>query len=386
MSINFSQPGGSPTDIPIASPTEESSAITNTPLSSSADSVQNSNGGVSAPTFNPATSSPAAPSPAGDKTGISPGVVAGAAVGAAVGAAILTFLITFMFLRRKNEKHHRRRKHASGSGGLSTYTEKALPKDPSHRDDALVAISKWQKHLPQSADDNTIRSSVKTLFDQVEVHVENFYRDSAVQVTESQQADLLRVDSPHLPESIVALLPRARSQTALIKHCLLSYIVASISVEDDSVQSLLPPDYATLPHLARAAGQKKPGKSLSTVPRPTPVINHQTRIRPSIIPMASPQRLSSPIPQERPHLPLPTRRPRHRRRDGLQRRLLPLGKQRLRRHHPPPKRRRDLQECRRSRHLDLLATIHVHVPVEHDAGSAQRWCYRCYARVFEGRG
>jgi hypothetical protein len=197
--------------------------------------------------------------PPGDSNKVSVGVVAGAAVGAAVGAAILTFLITFMFLRRKNEKDRRRGKHGSGSGGFSTHTEKALPKSPSPGGDAIQPAPAWQKHLPQSADDQTIRASVTTLFDQVEVHVENFYRDSAVSMTEAIQAELLRVDSPHLPESIVGLLPRARSQTALIKHCLLSYIVASISTDDNSVQSLLPTDYATLPHLALASGQKKPG-------------------------------------------------------------------------------------------------------------------------------
>lgn len=192
--------------------------------------------------------------------GTDAGVIAGVAVGAAVGAAILTFLITFLLLRKKNKKSRRHREHRSGSGGLSTYTEKALPKDPSPGADAVVAAAAWQRHLPQSADDKTIRSSVKTLFDQVEVHVENFYRDAAVRMTEDLQAELLHVDSPHLPESVVALLQRVRSQTALIKHCLLSYIVASITTDDDSVPSLLPADYAALPHLARATGEKKPGK------------------------------------------------------------------------------------------------------------------------------
>lgn len=178
-------------------------------------------------------------------------------MGAAIGAAILTFIITFMLLRRRNQKQRQDGARSSGAGGFGKYNEKALPKDPSHREDVMIAAPVWQKHIPQSADDKTIRSSVKTLFDQVEVHVENFYRDSVVSLTESQKAELRRVDSPHLPESIVALLPRARSQTALIKHCLLSYIVASISTDDNSVQSLLPADYATLPHLSRAAKQKK---------------------------------------------------------------------------------------------------------------------------------
>jgi hypothetical protein len=229
-------------------------AITTATFASAVTTTQNgegSNTGAGKPTTAPT------PFAANGKSGTRTGVVAGAAVGAAVGAAILTFLITFMFFRKKNEKYRRQEKDRSGNGGLSTYTEKALPKDPGG--DAALAAPAWQKHIPQSADDKTIRSAVKTLFDQVELHVENFYRDSTVQMTDDLQTGLLRVDSPHLPESIVALLPRARSQTALIKHCLLSYIVASISIDDNSIQSLLPADYATLPHLARTAGQKRAG-------------------------------------------------------------------------------------------------------------------------------
>jgi hypothetical protein len=220
---------------------------------SSSQSTGSAVGSISNPT---ATSVP----PRGSKSSSNAGPIAGAAVGAAVFAAIVTFLITYMFLRKKNQRERRHAKHRPGNGGVSTYHEKALPKDPSSGDGAVLAAPVWQKHLPQSADDKTIRGSVKTLFDQVELHVENFYRDSSVAMTENLQAELLRVDSPHLPESIVALLPRARSQAPLIKHCLLSYIVASISTDDNSVQSLLPADYATLPHLARASSQKKPGK------------------------------------------------------------------------------------------------------------------------------
>lgn len=253
---------GEPSPSPSATATQSvgaaSSEASPTAIQSAVSSPKSPGGGSNLPTSITPISASSAPVAGG--SGTNAGVIAGAAVGAAVGAAIITFLITFMFLRKKKQNHRRHEKHRSGSGGLSTYTEKALPKDPSQGGDAVSAVSTWQKHLPQSADDTTIRSSVKTLFDQVELHVENFYRDVAVQITETLQAELLRVDSPHLPESIVDLLPRARSQTALIKHCLLSYVVASISTDDNSVQSLLPTDYATLPHLVRATGQKKPGK------------------------------------------------------------------------------------------------------------------------------
>lgn len=260
-------PSAAPSATPAISavPVGTSATVTSTTPSNQDSLGVGSNLGVNSPTANPTPGAGA--STGGTKGGTNAGIIAGAAVGAAIGAAILTFLITFMFLKKKNHKERRHGKRRDESGGISTYSEKALPKDLSRHDEAALAASAWQKHLPQSADDNTIRSAVKTLFDQVELHVENFYRDMAVPMTEELQSELQRVDSPHLSESIVALLPRARSQTALIKHCLLSYIVASISIDDNSVQSLLPSDYATLPQLARAPGQKKPGKH-STPPSP----------------------------------------------------------------------------------------------------------------------
>jgi hypothetical protein len=210
-----------------------------------------------------ASTAASAPSSSNTKTtgGSSPGVIAGAAVGAAVVASLLTCFIIFMFLRQTKKKKGRKNgKRRSAGGAFMADVEKSLPREPSGDGDFTSATRVLQKHLPQSADDKTIRSSVKTLFDQVEVHVENFYQNSPVQTSERLQEELRLVDSPHLSESIVTLLPRVRSQTALIKHCLLSYCVASISTEDDSVQSLLPADYATTPRLAQATSSKKPGK------------------------------------------------------------------------------------------------------------------------------
>ena len=173
-------------------------------------------------------------------------------MGGAAAAAILTFLICFLFFRRKNQRGQNR---GSSGGNFASYNEKALPKSPT----AATGFA-WQKHLPQSADDKTIRSAVKTLFDQVEVHVENFYQDTPVQVSEQLQDSLAQINSPHLPETAVTLLPRARSQLPILKHCLLSYITASISTDDTSTQSLLPKEFSELPRLLRERGtDRKPG-------------------------------------------------------------------------------------------------------------------------------
>ena len=120
----------------------------------------------------------------------------------------------------------------------------------------------WEQHLPQSESDGTIRTSIKSLFDQIETHVENFYRNAAVSISPEIQAALMKVDSTHLPDAVVGLLPQTKAPTMLIKHCLAQLIVSRITSDGDTSASFLPADFVVLP---RAIGSSrtnadKPGK------------------------------------------------------------------------------------------------------------------------------
>lgn len=147
---------------------------------------------------------------------------------------------------------NRQKKHRSSGGGFAgerhrssrVSNEKALPVAPIA---AGGVAGNWEKHLDQPESDGTITRRVKGLFDHIEVHVENFYRDALVKITPELQAALMRVDSRDLPDSVVGLLPQTERPTMLIKHCIAHSIVEHISSESDVQDSFLPVDFVALP-------------------------------------------------------------------------------------------------------------------------------------------
>ena len=169
-----------------------------------------------------------------------------------------------MFMRSRSKKRREIQRHSEkrqSFGGAKTLLK-------SSSDDLVNPKHAWEKHLPQPADDNSIRLTVKTFLHQVELHVENFYSDSAApsNVSDELQTELQMLDSPFLPKPLAVVLPQARSKTALIKHCLAHLIVKNITAEDnpDPSQSFLPLEFVALPNtIARThSNDSKPGKRL----------------------------------------------------------------------------------------------------------------------------
>lgn len=125
----------------------------------------------------------------------------------------------------------------------------------------------WEKHLPASLDDRTVKLSIQAVFHQADLHVENFYGDMDVPMTEDLAVALEKVDSRYLPDSVVSLIPRSRAPTALIKHCLIQLIVSRISVDGGRDASFLPSDLVILPSIITAAAgdqARKRGESCSS--------------------------------------------------------------------------------------------------------------------------
>jgi len=136
--------------------------------------------------------------------------------------------------------------------------EKSLPTAP------LLggAAGGWEQHLPQSESDGTMRTSVKALFDQIELHVENFYHNAVVPISPGLQTELMKVHSSYLPDSVVSLLSQTKTPMLLIKHCLAYLIVSRITADSDASASFLPSDFVALPRAigGTRANQDKPGK------------------------------------------------------------------------------------------------------------------------------
>jgi hypothetical protein len=164
---------------------------------------------------------------------ISPSTLAGGIVGAAIGAALLAFLLTSFFcLRRmKNQQRSSRRRSRFDKYGYG---------GPDEKPTAEVEKYSWGKYLPQPADDSTIRASVKSLFDEVQLHVENYYARANVDLTTDIAKDLKLVPTALSDKSTVQLLADAQSPIPVIKHCLAYMMASSIDMSAAPEQSLLP--------------------------------------------------------------------------------------------------------------------------------------------------
>src|SRR5205085_4627683 len=82
-------------------------------------------------------------------------------------------------------------------------------------------------YLPQPADDRTIQTRTSTLFEQMELHVENYYHNLQVTISESETAALSHFNSPYLPGNLISLLSHPRSRIPTIKHLFIWKMLSS---------------------------------------------------------------------------------------------------------------------------------------------------------------
>ena len=192
------------------------------------------------------------------------GTVAGIVIGVALGVAIITFLATFLAIRRRGgSRGKRNRQRAELDGGSSSSARHQIlssePKQPLVTQTSSGSNS-FDDFLPQSADDKTVQNEVKTLLDQIELYVENFYQNTQASGSRLAKAELAMFDSPYLPSSLASLLPQTNNSILLIKHALAHFIIACITTPSDTDWSLLPKDFVLLPNAVRAGGSAKSTK------------------------------------------------------------------------------------------------------------------------------
>ena len=186
---------------------------------------------------------------------LSNGAVAGIVIGAALGLAFITFLATFIIMRRQRQYRKKKRSRLpedSRRSGLG----------PSRHQGPSGPSGTYENYLPQSADDTTIQHKVRSTLDQIELHVENFYRDSS-SASRLDNVELAKFDSPYLSASLETLLPRSRNNVNIIKHALAQSVTASISTTANSTRSLLPTEFSLLPNTitsTRSSVTLKPGQ------------------------------------------------------------------------------------------------------------------------------
>ena len=128
----------------------------------------------------------------------------------------------------------------------------------------------WIPHLRQSVDDKNMVANVREVFVLAEQYVNNHYVNRPYQeLPEDFPPELKGMSFPHLfPYTpITDLLRQVHRQDTVIKHCLVSIILSTISLDcDNSYPSLLPLEFTQLPKALRqstATERKIPRKSPS---------------------------------------------------------------------------------------------------------------------------
>jgi hypothetical protein len=244
--------GADPTDISLSTATS-SAPDTTTPTRTTSSSTISTASGILAP--NAGSSSNTVCTEV--STGVSTGALAGGIVGAAIGGALIAFFLTFQIMssRRHGRRHRRSSSRSAHHNGDAPSPEKSTPLvDRRHA---------WELHLPQPTDDATLRKAMKTLYDRIELHIENFYSDLQVYPAAHEEAKwstaIQQVDSPYLPAPIGTLLQQTKRMTAVMKHSLAHLVISGIDVNANCPFPLLPDEVTATPHAAAKSSVNKPG-------------------------------------------------------------------------------------------------------------------------------
>lgn len=201
--------------------------------------------------------------------------LAGAIVGSIIGASLVTFLVTFVFFgKRKQQRNSSPHRRGDGTASTRRRTSKghaSVGEKPSSRSDTLD----WQAYLPQSADDRSIQNAVKTLFDQIELHVDNYYRKANVEPDDHTCQVLSQLDTHGLPGPIVNLMQDPRVALQVIKHCIGAMLIARMSPGLSPAGSLLPAYLAAAPSKVETLPTPS-GEGLGEYPTP-PLRSRESR-------------------------------------------------------------------------------------------------------------
>lgn len=192
--------------------------------------------------------------------GVSNGALAGAVVGSIAGTAALTLLGAFLFFRsgqKKKSQHAKAEAEDPSSGAPDSPTAPAAKTGVAAAATASHAkgpsLTSPETHLnlaayiPAPADDNTVCTRIQTLFDQVSLHIDNYYSPRASSPTARAPRDdgiarFARFASPHLPWPLSDLLSKRMAQRATLTHVLVQTVLQDIQLGSGR-GTLLPPVY-----------------------------------------------------------------------------------------------------------------------------------------------
>jgi hypothetical protein len=192
-------------------------------------------------------------------TGVTKGALAGAIVGSIIGTAILAFLAAWLFIRRsqssKRGGFQRYGKEDNNTAAInkSDQSSRFLPAEANKNnqnfsdgasENLLLSSRSLSKYIPDPADDESVIGRVLGLFDQVSLHVDNYYSHTQPVASPSSPAESARIsqfDSSSLPKSLSALLENPKTRRTTITHTLARSLLSAIQPQSATRGSLLPP-------------------------------------------------------------------------------------------------------------------------------------------------
>ncbi|KAJ4297544.1 hypothetical protein N0V90_005436 [Kalmusia sp. IMI 367209] len=207
----------------------------------------------------------------GGSGGVSKGAAAGIAIATAIiGGAIAFFIAVMLFKRRRRPPAHgysdsstnfissMKGEHPSyvqvSQTGPPPIVAAAIPaskrntlnlSDLSNSSDFLAGT------LPPAADEQTVKNKVTTLFNQIQQHVDDFYRDIHATLTPSMENDLKKFGDGSV--NLAEELELSSTPTIAIKHALVGYILGIVAPEADQQSTLFPVEVAGLKENERSA-------------------------------------------------------------------------------------------------------------------------------------
>jgi hypothetical protein len=225
-----------------------STPVASVPTSSSETSVSNSASAASSSASAASSSASATSSSAFETTSSAPagktiggGGLAGGVIGGFLGGVAICALLMWFWLPRRRR---RQMQALPGSPRRAELGSNHSARGKEMRDLAIpMSVTGWQKHLPQEKDDGTIARTVKTVFDQVQVHMEGFYKPKSEKLTEEAMAAIKRISPPDLARK----LGRAPDSVSLLEAVLVRWIVQRMSLRSVAAESFLPAEYTKIP-------------------------------------------------------------------------------------------------------------------------------------------
>lgn len=153
--------------------------------------------------------------------------------------------------------------------------DKAMSSLHGHGQAVYLAGGKtWEKHLPQSESDHTIRNLANRTLDQIELHVENYYKDTmTMPLNDGAKSNFEDLEDAYLDRPMLELIQQTDRPTVVIKHCVASLIISKITAGSGRANtngSFLPAEFMVLLPLSDTC--ERTGK-IEILTRPTLLIS-----------------------------------------------------------------------------------------------------------------